>query len=178
MNADNNTPESKIRQRYFLISKRWTAALLVLVLVIYGCAVLWSEFVFSVGGADLLVEKKRTKMLERLGCFPVNAAQRTTRIEGLIELDAERIKREGETAKFVVAKEKIPDIFATSPYLRGFALDRRYRYGYYLDYLENKTNCIATWIVLKEKNTQGSVIYFFDRETDNPIVKVTIESVK
>jgi hypothetical protein len=48
VNTQNNTPDNEIRQKYFLLSKRWTVALVLLALVTYGCAVIWSEFVFSV----------------------------------------------------------------------------------------------------------------------------------
>ncbi|WP_296443456.1 hypothetical protein, partial [Rhodoferax sp. UBA5149] len=68
MNIQNSTPDNEIRQRYFLISKRWTVALILLVLVIYGCAVLWSEFVFSTSFTSDAILAQRAEQLKRLGC--------------------------------------------------------------------------------------------------------------
>ena len=58
MNIQNTISDHEIRQRYFMVSKRWTVALALLAIVIYGCAVLWSEFVFSVSFTSDAVHKK------------------------------------------------------------------------------------------------------------------------
>lgn len=151
MSMKNNTPDNEIRQRYFLISKRWTVALILLALVIYGCTVLWSEFVFSVSTSSDSVPIKRAAELEKLGCVPVT------------KLADEKFDE--------IPEGRLPS--KRSPW----RLDRNFHSGYYIDFITKRPGCLSTKVLLKEGDSRGSTIYFYDRATDKPVVKVTIESI-
>ena len=147
MNTQNNTPDNEIRQKYFLISKRWTVTLVLLALVTYGCAVIWSEFVYSVGGPRATYKSQ----FEKLGCTPLKLAPG----------ELPYLKNDGNQY----------------PNRQILLLDRTRVFGEYIDILSNHPECVATEILANVGDPRGLVFIYYDRTTDKPVVKVTIESI-
>jgi hypothetical protein len=150
MSSENQTVDTVLRQKYFLVSKRGTMIFVLLALVAYGAAVLWSEFVFSVSRPSLVGQIKQAAIQKKSGCPSIDLGLQ----------------------KFQVPDTLLPD--ARKPYF----FDKNYRSGYYDDSLGETPGCIAALIGWYEGVERGSKIYFFDRKTNKATVKVTIESVK
>jgi len=146
MSMKNSTPDNEIRQRYFLISKRWTVALILLALVIYGCTVLWSEFVFSVSTTS------PGKLME--------ASQNTVRFHCT---DISKFDVEDKMAH----RQRNPWLF-----------EKFNTYSLYSDALLTFPECLSASVIWTQTGPHDSRFYYFDRGTNKPIVKVTIESIE
>ena len=68
MNTENQTLDNTMRQKYFLVSKKWTVVVLLLALLAYAGAVLWSEFVFSVSTSDGIKQLEADKKTSHINC--------------------------------------------------------------------------------------------------------------
>ena len=151
MNTENQTLDNTMRQKYFLVSKKWTMIVVLLALLAYAGAVLWSEFVFSVSvGTSQVGQKKSAEIMKKNVCA----------------------KNDDMGKKFKVQEKYYPD--ARNPLF----LDKNYRFGIYDDFLLEYPGCIAAHIVAAEQSIKGETMYYFDRATNKPTVKVTIDSVK
>lgn len=145
MNPENQTPAPDIRSKYFLISKRGTMIFAVLVLMAYGAAVLWSEFVFSVDTSGSTVESR--EKAKHLIC-PSEAVKNLTLQKNIL------------------------------PKRRFWLFDQNKVYGFYDEVLIKYPDCLASEVFLSRGLFLGETFYYYDRATNKPTVKVTIESVK
>lgn len=146
MNTENQTLDNTMRQKYFLVSKKWTVVVLLLALLAYAGAVLWSEFVFSVRTSDGIKQLEADKKTSHINCKDI--------------------------VQFNVKPTEL------TPKRNPWLLETFNVYSSYSDALIVFPHCLSASVVWTEAGVRNTRFYYFDRNTNKPIVKVTIESVK
>lgn len=147
MTTDISNPDQALKQKYFLVSKRGTVIFVFLSLLAYGAAVLWSEFVFSVSSPDGAKQVEYKKITSKIRCASTEEAK-----------------------KYEVQKQQIPK---RNPWL----FETNFIDGTYSDFITSFPECQSASILYAGIDPRGSIIYFFNRSTNKPTVKVTIESI-
>lgn len=130
------------------MSKLGVVVFLLLTLLLYGFLVLRSEFIYSVSFSSEGHKADRQK----LGCSPFKASPN----------EPNYFKYEGKAYS------------NRSPLL----LDRNRVYGEYLDFLVQHPECLATSVLANIRDGRNLTYIYYDRSSDTPVVKVTIESLE
>lgn len=139
------------------------------------------EISASVQEKYFLISKRLTAIwfgvLVMFYMFVVLSSEFVFSVTSLSEKQVEQLK--SNIQKIPCAAEKSEVDKAKIPQRSPWFL-QRYRSGAeYIDILFNYPNCASLAVVGVLANPHGgSVVYYFDRATDKPVIKVTYESLK
>lgn len=147
---DGMTTEGVEKYFHLRIRKRVVWWLLVVALIGYGGAILRNEFIWSKPGSAMELARLNNKeAFEKLDCH----SKSNLRIE-----------------RFAVPNTRVPK-------RNSWFLERAFIYGRYMDAVVEFPECLANAVIGTQGDPRDYVMYYYERTSDKPIVKVTVESV-